>query len=576
MTDANAALMAQGQRKDPTDLIKRDQWGRYLIPDPTTGETKAWTRVSTLIGDLEDTHGLKKWDERNIVYGLGHDEALYARAAACSPDDKKDLGDIAWKAMNLSPNKNRGSNLGTALHRFAERIDKGEITAADVPTAWRGDMLAYAAALERGKLEVVPEWTERVLLIPEVSAAGTADRLVRRVLGQFKGRSHIGDLKSGNVEYGWLKISAQLACYSRATHWYDPATGELHPIMPGLVDQDIAVVFHLPPSSATCRLWAVDVGFGWEAAIHALELREKFRKRKDIASLWEGEDEIPAAAPETAAAAGGAGEAAPPVTGAAPAPEPDESTAVEPGALKASAERVDWLKGRVQTLIDLGHEAELVRHWLVTEAPVPIGYEYSDAQVTLVSEWCHRVETVHEVPFSPLDPLFAPFLAPLMEDPCEGNVEPEPREDKAEDARHWTAMAQAYMEGLSEDDVHAVALAAGLTPEDSRMSARRFDHVCAIVDEMAAPDGGIILTYEGGRAMVAPSTTAADRMMAAAADGDKLTKAATLTRAKAVAKDLGLPAPRGLAQAAEVPLLIALVAKGEGAPVTPSTPTSGA
>src|SRR5690606_41320127 len=62
---------------EPNGNIRRDQYGRYILPDPVTGEEKPWTRVTTLAGTLADRRGLEKWAQRNIVYGLGQRQDLY-------------------------------------------------------------------------------------------------------------------------------------------------------------------------------------------------------------------------------------------------------------------------------------------------------------------------------------------------------------------------------------------------------------------------------------------------------------------------------------------------------------------
>ncbi len=580
MTDANDVLMGQGARKDPTALVARDQWGRYLIPDPDTGVEKAWTRVTTLVDALEDKHGLNKWDQRNIVWGIGHDEGLYARAAAASKDDKDDLGSIAWAAMQAAGSK-KGANLGTALHRFAERIDLGEMTAADVPAAWRKDMVAYAKAMAAGGVTIVPEWTERIVVFPALSCAGTMDRLVK-----WMDLLAVGDIKSGRIDLGILKIAMQLACYANATHWYDPVERVLHEITDP-IRKDVAVIAHLPAGEGVCTLHGVDIAVGLEGAQEAYKVREDLRKRKGlsfvIASSLTAPEATPAAPPQ-AAPEEGVGEAAPPVTGAAPTPvDPDEEAAhaeavAEQGIRDAagdavadgpaSAERIAWLKRRVHHLYGLGFGANLEARWLTTTVPVPLSDDYTDQQVSYAASWCDAVEADKGVDFGETDPLFAVFMAEQAEERAEREAEAERQRQEAgppeSEAVHWTAMARSYMDGFSDADVLAVATAAGMTPGDSRMTAQRFDHVCAIVDEMSEPDGGLVLCYDAGGARVDPSTTAADRMMAATAADGKLTKTAALTRAKAVAKSLGLPAPKGLAQAAEVPLLVALVAQGKG------------
>jgi hypothetical protein len=73
------------------------------------------------------------------------------------------------------------------------------------------------------------------------------------------------------LDFSWCAIAVQLAIYAHADTIYDPAT-KTHEAMPP-VDQDKALVIHLPAGKATCTLYEVDIAAGWEAAQHALWTR---------------------------------------------------------------------------------------------------------------------------------------------------------------------------------------------------------------------------------------------------------------------------------------------------------------
>jgi len=63
----------------------RDHYGRYLLPDPATGEERAWTRATTWARTLSDMTGLHKWECRMVARGITLRPDLYALAAAAPP-----------------------------------------------------------------------------------------------------------------------------------------------------------------------------------------------------------------------------------------------------------------------------------------------------------------------------------------------------------------------------------------------------------------------------------------------------------------------------------------------------------
>lgn len=406
----------------PEARIKRDRWGRYEIPHPVTGKTQSWTRATTLASTLADRFGLEQWSKRNVVLGIGARVDLYAQAAAALPEDKDTLNQIVAQAEEASKAK-AGANTGSALHRFTERADAGEDVQAPAP--WDADLAAYRSTMNEAGLTVVAGWLERVLLVPEVDVAGTCDRLLD--VGRWGALPRIGDLKTAKnvVRYGMTEIALQLSLYAHATHWFDPDAGELHKI-DVKIDQERAIVMHLPVGQGRCTLYEVDIAAGWDAVRLAVDVRN-WRKRKDLCAeltpARQGESaftramvdggEIPATVldsttgnpterqtlseppvqapsrengdqPATGSDGGATAPESTPVAGPAPDTEEVEERVhmeriigdepptpawlngqdvVEDQGPELLAARREWLRGRVDAIKAAGHAATLARNW---------------------------------------------------------------------------------------------------------------------------------------------------------------------------------------------------------------------
>lgn len=559
----------------PDAKIRRDRWGRYLLPHPETGEEQAWTRATTLAGTLADRFALEQWDQRNIVVGIGARQDLYAQAAACTPDDTKTLNGIVVQAKEASKSK-AGANLGTALHRFTERLDAGELDPAQVPDPWRADVQAYADAMSAAGIAVVDGWLERVLLVPEIDVAGTTDRLCNAMEWQLP---RIGDLKTAKdvLRYGMVEIALQLAIYAHASHWFDPQTGQLHE-MP-LVDRDAAIVMHLPVGQATCTLYEVDIAAGWEAVQLALAVRN-WRKRKDLAAI------IPAVGESTTGnhrqrqtPSGPSEQALSRGTGDQPAARSAEAVTSAEGkpaagpTLAATAERVQWVRARVAAIVTTLDGHPLPRPWPggvpTFKAADAAGHRHTDAEIDQVVAWCNELEAILQVPFGAPDPsTLRPVGAPAPVEPS-----PPPTAPPARDTT-WADKGRALRELVEDEDLFR-ACADVARCADVQMTREGYLCLEAVVGQVAKPVGeigAVVAAYGAHSVRVVPSDEAAARM-AEAAGG----KAHALHRAKRLIKrlDLQIPSPRSLAAAAADPLLAALVAAGHGvANPDDATPTN--
>lgn len=286
LAPAVAVAVVRDRPAPPADLfadpagfveVERDRWGRYKLPDPYTGEVKAWTRASTLARCLADEYNLNRWKTRQTARGIALNPDLIAGVVACDPDDKGTLNGLVAKAMERAESTS-GANLGTALHNFTHRLDRGEsIESMRVPDPLGADLVEYQATMKRHGLATVPGLIERIVVNPTLGAAGTFDRIWSQRPGPGSDRPlTVGDLKTGkSVDWSWLEWAIQLAIYANSTHMWDPTTRtyvELPP--PSVLDRDRALVLHLPIGKATGTVYGVNLIEGWEAAQVAEQVRQ--------------------------------------------------------------------------------------------------------------------------------------------------------------------------------------------------------------------------------------------------------------------------------------------------------------
>jgi hypothetical protein len=265
---------ASGATEEPGG-VRRDRWGRYLLPHPTSGREAPWTRVTTFCKTISDTFTLSQWSQRMVAKGLALRPDIFAMVAATPLEDRSTLNDLTEKAKEAAGAKSAAS-LGTALHSFTEAYDRGESPV--VPDPWDKDVAAYGAALKAYGLTVIPGMIERVVINQKFGVAGHVrpDLHVART-------PVIGDLKTGrSLEYGWNEISIQLALYANADGIFDFTTGEYEPMPEGL-DRSVGIVVHLPVGQAKATVYQVNLEQGYKAAVLAAAVRD-WRKVRDLAA----------------------------------------------------------------------------------------------------------------------------------------------------------------------------------------------------------------------------------------------------------------------------------------------------
>jgi hypothetical protein len=271
----------------------RDQYGRYLLPDPGNGVVRAWTRATTIAHTLDDEYHLTQWKRRMVLQGA----ARHPQVLETVPDLERKLADAEdWREAKLAKAEldalcdkaaraagaEDGSRLGTLLHTITEYADADRLGEIEhlVPDDLLRDLRAYRAAMNGAGLGRPPEFIERIVVNSQVDGAGTLDRILRmpHPCDACGHRLRIGDLKTQKtVDFGFLSITIQLAEYAQADAMLDDATGALVP-MPADLCRCSGIVMHLPVGKASCTLYELDLIAGWEAAQAAYAVRA-FRSR---------------------------------------------------------------------------------------------------------------------------------------------------------------------------------------------------------------------------------------------------------------------------------------------------------
>jgi len=283
----------------PTQDWTRDQWGRPKITappgvtwkHPTNGRKqthRGYTRVTTFAGALDDQSNLTRWKIRRAMLGLAaRPDYVTAVAALTAEDrDRADLDAIAEKALEAAgPNR---ADLGTALHGFTERLDRGE-DLGNVPEDYRADLEAYAR-VTRGVLTY--EQIECRMVCDEHETAGTPDRLGWCSIPDPDGVAdelRVIDLKTGRVDYP-LKFATQLGEYAHSA-LYDPVTGERTAVP---LNTRWGLIVELPVGTGECRLHWLDLTVGRQGIDLAGPVRA-FRKLRADAVLHPLELDAPPA-----------------------------------------------------------------------------------------------------------------------------------------------------------------------------------------------------------------------------------------------------------------------------------------
>jgi hypothetical protein len=293
MADDEFFTVTSGEVRE--EDVPRDRHGRYLLPDPVTGEVLGRTRVTTVSGSMENGYGLTVWRRRTVVRGMGLRPDLMARAGAADPEDPgyPKLMDSIEAAAYEAGGGSAGSNLGSAQHSVFERyFGKGE-PIESIAEYFHPDIRAVEAELARKKIRIIPEYRERVVYCSVFDRGGKID-----AIGELDdGTWAVVDWKTERdpIAYPDGK-TIQLGYYVNSEYMMDYTTQQYVP-MPR-VRRDIAIVVWCRPGSGEAKALVVPVDLGWVGARVAEHNRAWKQQKIVISEYLPGTEIAPAVVPQ--------------------------------------------------------------------------------------------------------------------------------------------------------------------------------------------------------------------------------------------------------------------------------------
>lgn len=289
--------------KEPPKEFGRPYNGRYHMPLlPGEKGVKSggdWvpygiTRMTRLVGAIEDLRALSVWEQAMTLIGLALAPELYEEltimvqraradgvnfellreyprlreALAGQPDEPGDsIVGRAKDAARAGAAAQRGTNRHTA---WEHRAATGELIGTP---QIQEQVVDIERILAEAGLERVPGMSERVVRNTEINAVGKFDDIIREL---STGRLLIGDLKTKAREFfTWVTVDAQLAGYAYADWMLHPSRTRYvrGPRRMG-VDLTEGVILHVPSDGSPARLERADLVQGWKSAKLARQIMD--------------------------------------------------------------------------------------------------------------------------------------------------------------------------------------------------------------------------------------------------------------------------------------------------------------
>lgn len=308
--------------------VPRDGNGAPWVVPPEGGLPIRLTRTTTFVDGLEDKTNIVNWKTRSVAWAMAQPEgaALATKIGQLDPvgtrEEKQQMNALV-EALLDATGVNAKRDRGTYLHALTELVDAG----LPLPDTVTGDDRERMEAYRDGTSLFDVVHTERFCVIPELGVGGTPDRVSHYSgPGPTEGTWYdsevdgmlITDVKTGNIEFGALKMCGQLGVYSLAK-FYDPSKYPIAPALHGRtgkplddplgkkafarwkktehlyvpgaytemgeINQKWGVIIHLPSTgNVECSLHWINLSFGGEVAETAVRLRT-LRKRATAADI---------------------------------------------------------------------------------------------------------------------------------------------------------------------------------------------------------------------------------------------------------------------------------------------------
>jgi hypothetical protein len=337
----------------------RDRFGAPIVIG-LDGKTRRYGRASNFAAPLEDRKWIERFQKVRVAEGAALRPDLVAKAAAAR-DDARLLGECAEEMFKAGGGE-AAALLGTAIHDAIAQLNQGTVTLEEVREEFRAHAVAWQDAVRAHGFEIVSELVECKMVCDEFEVAGSADCLLRRV---SDGRYVVADLKTGK-QIADRPIAYAVQCFLYANSMlYNVATGQRDAID---IDTSVAYLFHIPAAGQGCDVYEIDLtGATTQAACLARDIHNMRRNYPRVSPRKPNDT-----------------------------PAPDE----------ASAERREWVKGRIQTILSTSEEAkaELLRRWPPDMPGFKSDHRHTDTELnTIVTVLC-LVEANHDIPFGPSDP----------------------------------------------------------------------------------------------------------------------------------------------------------------------------
>jgi len=271
--------------------------GAPLVSNPDDPDrTERYSRCSSYAKLLDDEEALHSWRIWKAMQGVATSKALQIQVSAAREEDKTERKELRDRALDKGA-ANEKADQGTGLHAICARVDD-ESDDFEVPEQFAADIQAYQACLRLYGLK--PLLIECHMVNDAWRAAGTADRVYETTKplvlpSMFElppGSLLLGDLKTGQkLDFALPGYTVQCALY---------ATGQLYDIhterrtATPKIDQDWALLIHMPVGKGRCDLLWVSVEVGLTGAWLAKEVKDWRKKWK---SGWDRYDVMPVAEP---------------------------------------------------------------------------------------------------------------------------------------------------------------------------------------------------------------------------------------------------------------------------------------